>query len=129
MSVQAEAGYSHDRHLLLSGEVSVFILRLRGEWDGRVETARFGTGPRILGTTAPWAWGILADWARSSVEMDGASIDAEGGIFAVFGMWRPWNHLLLGTQVQLATNALDQAEPSARSRVVAEFSFALGTVF
>ena len=112
-----------------SGECCFFIFRVRGEYDRQVRTIRVGTGPRILGTAGPLAWGGLVDWASSSWRDDAARLETNGGLVTGFLIWRPLNHLLLGAEVQVADHAIDLADPQAPKRAVAQGSVALGFTF
>lgn len=129
LSVQADVGYSSQRKLIASGEASLFILRVRLEHDAEIDTVRIGTGPRILGTTGPWAWGALVDWTRSELDDDGRRLSAEGCIVSGFTMWRPWNHLLIAVETQFASGAMERDQTTDGGKVVAEVAFAVGTVF
>jgi hypothetical protein len=129
LSFQGEVGYSHERDLLARGEASLLFLRIALEHDGQVESIRIGSGPRILGTTGPLAGGILADWVRSYGEQSGETIREEGGIFQVFGFWRPLNHLVIGADLQVAAGAVERDQPREPERTVATAALSLGVIF
>lgn len=89
---------------------SLSFIRLRGERDERVRTMRLGTGPRVLRTTGPWAWGVLLDWALSRGNRDfGPDQTLRGCIAEGFILWRPWQHGFGGFELQGATHASDQS--------------------
>jgi len=71
-------------------------MRMPIEVDDDVHTIRIGSGPRLIGSTAPWAWGALVDWAATTV--DGGHTE-EGAIIEGYLLFRPWNHVLLGVQI------------------------------
>jgi hypothetical protein len=129
LSLHGEIGYSSQRKLVASGEASLFIVRVRGEIDDHVRTIRVGTGPRILGTAGPWAWGALVDWAESHYDDGTLRLASDGGIVTGFVVWRPLNHLLLGAEGQVIDHAIDLADPQRPKRAVAQASLALGYAF
>jgi hypothetical protein len=129
LSFQVEAGYSRDRKELLGGEVSLVFARVRLERDDRVRTLRIGTGPRILGTTGPLAWGALLDYARSSARFAGQDYDRAGAMTEGFVMWRPLNHLLLAAELQVASHTVEMRSPTEEKDPVIGGALAVGAVF
>jgi hypothetical protein len=129
LSLHGEVGCSSQRHLCANGEACFFIFRVRGEIDDHVRTIRVGTGPRILGTAGPWAWGALVDWAESHYDDGTLRLASDGGIVTGFVVWRPLNHLLLGAEGQVIDHAIDLADPQRPKRAVAQASLALGYAF
>jgi len=96
LSAQGQFGWSADRGVVGEGEISLFPIRVRCEVDDDVQTIRVGSGPRLIGSTAPWAWGALIDWAATTVE-DGHT--EEGAIIEGYLFYRAWNHVVLGVQI------------------------------
>lgn len=130
ISVQGEIGYSAERKVVANGEACFLFLRLRVENDDRVGTVRFGTGPRILGTTGPWALGVLTDIAQSRGNRDGqANVTLDGDIAEAFIIYRPWQHVLGGFEVQAAHNACDQSVSGSADHNVLRFTVSLGVVY
>ncbi len=130
ISLQGELGYSAERKLLANGECCFLFFRVRAENDDRVGTVRFGTGPRILGTTGPWAFGVLTDIAQSRGHRDGAAhVTQDGDIAEVFVIYRPWQHVLSGMEVQAAHNVYDESTVGSSAHNAVCFTLSLGTVF
>lgn len=129
LSLHGEIGYSAERKKVANGEISFFVVRVRGEVDDHARTVRIGTGPRILGTAGPWAWGAMLDWATSHWTDDALRLTSDGGIVTGYVVWRPLNHLLLAAEAQVADHTIDLSDPTAPKRAVAQFSLALGVTF
>jgi hypothetical protein len=130
LSLQGEVGYSAERKVVANAEVCFVFLRLRVENDDRVGTIRFGTGPRVLGTTGPWAWGVLADLAQSRGNRDGGpNVTQDGDIAEAFIIYRPWQHVLGGFEVQAAHNVCDQSAAGSADHNAIRFTMSLGVVF
>jgi hypothetical protein len=130
LSEQCEFGYSAERKLLANGEVCFLFIRARAERDDRVSTLRIGTGPRILGTTGPLAWGVLTDFAQSRGHRDGGSDETrDGAISEAFIIYRPWQHVLGGLEVQAAHHASDESVTGSSEHNALRFTLSLGVVY
>ncbi len=129
LSFQIEGGHSRERKDVFDGEVSLVFLRVRVERDDRDLTVRIGSGPRILGTTGPLAWGALVDYAHSSARIADGEYDHTGAISEGFVMWRPWNHLLLSAELQMAIHAVNMRAPADERDLVFGGTVGVGTVF
>jgi hypothetical protein len=130
ISVQSEFGRSQERGLIADGEACLLFVRVRLEHDDQTDTVRVGTGPRILGTTAPWAWGVLVDWASTRVETEtGFHRSTEGAIGQGFLIYRLANRWLIGASVTSVTDAIDRQNPQANTSGQIEAAMTLGVVF
>jgi len=130
LSFQAEAGRSQERGLLASGEASLLFVRVRVDHDDQVDTVRVGTGPRILGTTAPLAWGVLVDWASTHATLsNGINRSTEGAIGQGFIIVRIANRWLLGASVTGVTAAIDRLDPTGHESGQVEAAMTIGATF
>jgi len=100
LSAAVDAAWSADRGAVLSAEVCLWFVRLRAERNREQSCVRIGTGPRFLGSDAPWSGAVLVDYVAGQAYGED---QIQGGQVEAWVAYRVSAHLLLAMQAQAAS--------------------------